>query len=1068
MPHVPPELKERLKREVSVQRLAEARGVKLKRAGKELIGLCPFHKDSKPSLRIDPVKNAWHCFGCDRKGDVIEWVRCAEGVSFNHAVELLKRDYFPMAVSAGPPPKHGTVRKLPPPIERNADDRALLQQVVSYYNKTLKESPAALKYLEARGLKSSEMIDRFRLGFANRTIGYYLPDKNRAAGAELRERLQQVGIYRESGHEHFSGSVVIPILSPEGEVLQMYGRKITRALREGTPEHLYLSGPRRGVWNEEALIASKEIILCEALIDALTFWCAGFRHVTTSYGVNGFTEDIKAAFKKYGTKKIYIAYDHDDAGDKAAQAHGEELLSLGLECFRVQFPRGQDANEFAQKNQPAVKFLTMYLNRAEWLGKGQRPQVSVIEPVPTPEPEEIESKGEKPAAKEKNISEQPGPDVPAEISAVPATPASEEITLPAAKLRAERILPEVAEPVFSFAASSEPVSHEEPAPSSPRSAPLPSALATTTVDVPTEIKDGEVVIWQGERRYRVRGLQKNMSYEQLRVNVMVSGANLRGQSGFHVDTFDLYAARPRTVFIKQAAAELGVKEEIIQIEIGKVLRKLEELQDQQIKQELEPKEKPAEMTTEDQAEAMKLLGDPRLLERVLEDFDKCGVVGEETNKRISYLAAVSRLLPKPLAIVTQSSSSAGKTSLMDAVLDFMPEEQRQSYTAMTGQSLFYMGEKNLKHKILAISEQQGAENASYPLKLLQSEGKLNIASTGKDPVSGKHVTHDYEVEGPVMIFMTTTAHEVDEELMNRCLVLTVNEDREQTRAIHEKQREAQTIEGMWAQDERRDILKLHRNAQRLLRPLLVANEHVKKHTFPDYMVRTRRDHMKFLTLVQAIALLHQHQREIKTSTRNGKTLEYIEATAEDVALAWKLVSEVLAPSLDELPPQTRRLLLEIDRMVKEVGEQFGIERSEYRFSRATVRQYTHWSDSQLKRHLHRLEELEYLLVHRGARGQSFVYELHFDLDENGKPVLPGLGYIYDKKEVRVSGGEVCPKSGPSPGVFGGGAGEESPALTQVEGAFSGKSKKHISRAGEEAPEPENLVVTIAGRNGKVK
>jgi hypothetical protein len=253
----------------------------------------------------------------------------------------------------------------------------------------------------------------------------------------------------------------------------------------------------------------------------------------------------------------------------------------------------------------------------------------------------------------------------------------------------------------------------------------------------------------------------------------------------------------------------------------------------------------------------------------------------------------------------------------------------------------------------------------------------------------------------------------------------VNEDREQTRAIHQKQREAQTVEGMWAQDERRDILKLHRNAQRLLRPLRVANEQVKKHTFPDYVVRTRRDHMKFLTLVQTIALLYQHQREIKTETRKGKTLEYIEATAEDVALAWRLVSEVLAPSLDELPPQTRRLLLEIDKMVKEVGEQFGIERSEYRFSRATVRQYTHWSDSQLKRHLHRLEELEYLLVHRGARGQSFVYELHFELDENGKPVLPGLGYDYDKKEVRgkrvevrVSGEEVCPKSGPSPGVFG--------------------------------------------------
>jgi DNA primase len=98
-----------------------------------------------------------------------------------------------------------------------------------------------------------------------------------------------------------NGSLVIPILTLEGEVAQMYGRKITAGLREGTSDHLYLPGPHRGVWNEAALIASREIILCEALIDGLTFWCAGFRQVTTSYGVNGFTEEHREAFRKHAT-----------------------------------------------------------------------------------------------------------------------------------------------------------------------------------------------------------------------------------------------------------------------------------------------------------------------------------------------------------------------------------------------------------------------------------------------------------------------------------------------------------------------------------------------------------------------------------------------------------------------------------------------------------------------------------------------------------------------------------------------------------------------------------------------
>ena len=245
------------------------------------------------------------------------------------------------------------------------------------------------------------------------------------------------------------------------------------------------------------------------------------------------------------------------------------------------------------------------------------------------------------------------------------------------------------------------------------------------------------------------------------------------------------------MFIKQTAHELGAKEETIHREVGKLWTALGDVQRDQMKKLLDAPPEEALMTAEEQAAAMELLRDPRLIERVLADFDLCGVVGEETNKKVSYLAAVSRLLSKPLAVVVQSSSAAGKSSLMEAVLSFMPEEQREEYSAMTGQALYYMGQKNLKHKILAVAEEEGASRAAYALKLLQSEGKLKIASTGKDPVNGKMVTHEYLVEGPVMIFLTTTAQDVDEELLNRCLVLTVNEEQEQTRAIHRKQREAQ-------------------------------------------------------------------------------------------------------------------------------------------------------------------------------------------------------------------------------------------------------------------------------------
>ncbi len=395
------------------------------------------------------------------------------------------------------------------------------------------------------------------------------------------------------------------------------------------------------------------------------------------------------------------------------------------------------------------------------------------------------------------------------------------------------------EKVFSLAVEPDAGSEEEAAPYPP----TPAASETRPlIDAPVEIHGEEVIIHQGDRRYRARPLEKNLSDQALRVNLLVSRKNGRGETTFHVDTFDLCAARQRTVFMKQASEELGVKEDVIRHDLGHVFLQLEALRDEQIKKTLQPEEKETGMsrgrTRRGPAPAARSAPagpHPGGLRAV-----RCGGRGDQQESRVSGGGVPA--VEKPLAIVVQSSSSAGKSSLMEAVLDFVPEDQRESYTAMTGQSLFYMGGKNLKHKILAIAEQQGAERAAYPLKLLQSEGRLKIASTGKDPASGKLVTHDYQVEGPVMIFLTTTAQDVDEELLNRCIVLTVNEEREQTRAIHQKQREAQTLEGMWAQEEREAIVNLHRNAQRLLRPLRVVNEHVREQTFPDAMTRTRRDH----------------------------------------------------------------------------------------------------------------------------------------------------------------------------------------------------------------------------------
>jgi DNA primase len=1018
MARIPEAEIERLKREIALERLVEARGVVLKRKGADLVGRCPFgtHADAEPSFVVTPAKNLWHCFGCQQGGSVIDWVMRVEGVSFRHAVELLRDDNASlvtaaMIVPAGPRTrltreglgrstnlslsykKQSTVPKLKSPLDLKADDRELLRQVIDYYHETLKESPQALRYLEQRGLRSEEAIARFKLGYANRTLGYRLPQKNRVAGAESRGRLQQLGILRESGHEHFNGSLVIPIFDEHGHVAEVYGRKIVKGLQAFIALHLYLPGPHCGVWNLEALQASKEIILCEALIDALSFWCAGYRNVTASYGIEGFTEDHLAAFKRYGTERVLIAYDRDDAGEKAAATLSEKLIAQGLECFRVHFPKGMDANEYALTVKPAEKSLGVLIRNAIWIGgksEGGRMRDETPPELTTP------------AA----VAEPIGHKV---VSSPPeATSVNESESL--SSLVAE-------------------AAHDEPLAS-----PLPPSPAA---DAPLQINGDEIVMTLGDRRYRVRGLAKNLSFDQMKVNVL---ASREGEGGFHVDTIEMYAARQRALFIKQAAEEMNVKEDVVKRDFGKLLLKLEELQDEQIRKTLEPKEQTVTLTDEERDAALELLRDPNLLQRILTDYERCGVVGKETNKLVCYLAAVSRKLDEPLAIIIQSSSAAGKSWLMNAALAMMPEEEQVKYSAMTGQSLFYMSETNLRHKILAIVEEEGAERASYALKLLQSEGELTIASTGKDPTNGRLVTHEYRVEGPVMILLTTTAVEVDEELLNRCIVLTVDEDREQTRAIHRLQRERQTLEGLLAKRDRDHILAVHRNAQRLLRPVHVTNPFARELTFLDDQTRTRRDHLKYLTLIRSIALLHQYQRPTKSVTHHGQAVQYIEATIDDIAAANALAHEALGRSLDELAPQTRRLLMLIDEMVTASCQQLSVERSDHRFSRRQVREFTGWGNTQLRLHFSRLEELEYLLIHRGGRGQSFVYELLYDgQGKNGQPFLCGLIEVeklhetrnYDANQAGVNDNLAGSNRGQNGRVSGGWRSESTVAVENV-------------------------------------
>jgi DNA primase catalytic core len=1005
---IPDDELERLKAETSLERLVAGAGVELRRAGSDLVGCCPFHDDREPSLVVSPGKNLWHCMGaCQVGGSVIDWVMKREGVSFRHAVELLRDGRAGAEPLAGRAPERSSVRKLTSPLQRTAADGELLDQVVGFYHQTLTESPEALGYLQARRIDHPEALTAFRLGFANRTLGYRLPNKQRKEGAEVRGRLQRLGVLRESGHEHFNGSIVVPVFDEAGRVVELYGRKVRDDLRPGTPAHLYLPGPHAGVWNLPAVAASAEVIVCESLVDALSLWCAGFRHVTAAYGTEGFTTDHLEAFRRHRVARVLIAFDRDDAGDRAARKLADTLLAEEVECFRVELPRGADVNDVARDATVPAEALGRFIRKATWMGTGPGPadrrhagpiEPAAVRPSPmaTGEPE-------------------PGPS-----SAAPP-PAALEPT-----------------PVLEAGAVS----------------PLPAA----DLPIPELSDTGEATIILGDRRWRVRGLDKVTSFDLLRLNVLVSRPDPAHGQVFHVDTLDLYSARARAVYVKSAADELGVSEEVVKRDLAKVLLACETVADEAVAAAQKPKDHTVELSEEERAAALDLLRDPNLVDRVVADFGRAGVVGEASNCLVGYLAAISRKLETPLAVIVQSTSAAGKSALMEAVLSMVPAEERIKFSAMTGQSLFYMGEADLAHKVLAVAEEEGAERAAYALKLLQSEGELSIASTGKDNTTGRLVTHTYRVVGPVAIMLTTTAIDVDEELLNRCIVLSVDEDREQTRAIHDRQRHRQTLQGLLAGQERDRVVKVHQDAQRLLEPVMVVNPFAEQLTFCDGRTRTRRDHVKYLTLIRAVTLLHQHQRPRRNATgADGRQVAYIEVTVEDIAVANRLAHEVLGRSLDELPPQTRRLLDLLDAVVASRAEEQAIHRELVRFSRRELREHTGWSDTALKVHLARLVDLELVLAHRAERANSFVYELAWSgAGRDGGRFLTGLA---DPATLGDKRGYDDERSGPEPARSAPGQGPVKGRSAPGQGGLeSGNPLPHKAFTGPDGDGTSNVTV----------
>lgn len=487
--------------------------------------------------------------------------------------------------------------------------------------------------------------------------------------------------------------------------------------------------------------------------------------------------------------------------------------------------------------------------------------------------------------------------------------------------------------------------------------------------------------------YRVTGLTA-YNLERLRITLKAMPQAKAGTeeaaepAPFHIDTLDLYHSRARESFAETCAKYLEAPQGTTMVELTQLIEALEA-------ERISMREKgntptPQPLSPDEEKAALETLRDRNLLKRILADFEAIGYIGEKVNKLIAYLATVSRLLPDPLAVLVLSRSGAGKTTLQNAACTFVPPESVIQYTRLTGQSLFYRDENALKNKVLAIEEEDGMREAMYSIKTLISSQKLCVAATRTDAKTGKFSVDEYTVNGPVVVMVSTTNPDaLDDETKQRFLVLTIDESPEQTRGILEAQFTKNTDEWYRITSDESAIQRQHHNMQRVLKPLTVTFTRDLKLVWPYGRLQMRREQKKFVSLVKAIALLHQYQRKTGTIKRmDGTVVHYVQATQKDIDLALELGRDVFARNVDDVSPTARALLARIGDLVKdkyddmrELDPKRELHFFEVPFTRKELRERIGWSETQVRRNIDQLVELGYIGRISGRQGSTFRYLL---------------------------------------------------------------------------------------------
>jgi hypothetical protein len=426
---------------------------------------------------------------------------------------------------------------------------------------------------------------------------------------------------------------------------------------------------------------------------------------------------------------------------------------------------------------------------------------------------------------------------------------------------------------------------------------------------------------------------------------------------------DLYNDNQVEKLVRKVAEKLEIGTSVITAALTDLTDLLEQYRLDQIeKQGASQNDKRKILTAEEQQQAKLYLSAPNLMERTRDDIGRAGVIGEETNRILMYLIFTSRKRETPLHVISLGSSGIGKTHLQEKVSALIPDEDKIESTSLTAAAIYYFGRYDLRHKLVLIEDLDGAEQALFPIRELQSKRKI-IRTVPVKNTKGETKSIQLVVEGPVTIAGCTTKESIYEDNSNRSFLIYIDESKEQDEKVMQYQRKHSA--GKVDTSEQQNIVKQLQNTQRMLQAVQVRNPYAESLKIPDEVFKPRRTNAHYLAFIELVTFYHQYQREKKYDQDTGE--EYIETTIEDIAEANKLLKDILLRKSDELNGAIRSYFERLKAYLQ--------ENKQTDYTNREIRQHLRIKGTTLRRYHNELLGCGMIRVKAGKKNVGYQYEV---------------------------------------------------------------------------------------------